>query len=145
MEDSISVCLFITIIPPVPNAEPAFLRESKSINTSSHLLFGSNGTDEPPGMTAKRLLHPPITSPAYFCIKYFKGTPNSSSTLHGLFTWPEIQKIFDPELFLFPISENHLEPFFSIVGTTAIVSTLFTVVGFPKSPTLAGKGGFRRG
>ena len=49
-------------------------------------------------------------------------------------------KIFDPELLLFPIPENHLEPFLSIVGTTAIVSTLFTVVGFPKSPTLAGKG-----
>lgn len=32
-----------------------------------------------------------------------------------------------------------------MVGDTAMVSTLVTVVGQPKTPTLAGKGGFRRG
>jgi hypothetical protein len=32
-----------------------------------------------------------------------------------------------------------------MVGATAMVSTLVTVVGQPKTPTLAGKGGFRRG
>lgn len=32
-----------------------------------------------------------------------------------------------------------------MVGETAIVSTLVTVVGQPNTPTLAGKGGFRRG
>ena len=31
------------------------------------------------------------------------------------------------------------------VGTAAIVSRLFTVVGQPKAPALAGKGGFMRG
>jgi hypothetical protein len=77
------------------------------------------------------LFQPPITSPAYFCIKYFKGTPSSSSTLQGLLTCPEMQNIFEPELLSLPISENHLEPFLRIVGTTAIVSTLFTVVGLP--------------
>ena len=32
-----------------------------------------------------------------------------------------------------------------MVGDTAMVSTLVTVVGQPNTPTLAGKGGFRRG
>ena len=32
-----------------------------------------------------------------------------------------------------------------MVGETAMVSTLVTVVGHPKTPTLAGKGGLRRG
>ena len=32
-----------------------------------------------------------------------------------------------------------------MVGDTAIVSTLFTVVGQPYKPTPAGKGGFNRG
>ena len=33
----------------------------------------------------------------------------------------------------------------SIVGTTAIVSTLLTIVGHPYNPTKAGKGGFNLG
>lgn len=33
----------------------------------------------------------------------------------------------------------------NLTGATAIVSTLFTVVGQPKTPTSAGNGGFRRG
>ena len=32
-----------------------------------------------------------------------------------------------------------------MVGTTAILSTLLTVVGQPYRPEAAGKGGFRRG
>ena len=35
--------------------------------------------------------------------------------------------------------------YLQIVGATATVSTLVTVVGQPKTPTSAGKGGFRRG
>ena len=69
----------------------------------------------------------------------------SSSTLQGLFTWPEMQNTFVPEFFGRPKPANQAAPRRRIVGTTAIVSTLFTVVGQPYSPTAAGKGGLRRG
>ena len=69
----------------------------------------------------------------------------SSSTLQGLFTFPEIQKIFVPVFFSFPKDENQFPPFLRIVGTTAIVSTLFIIVGQPYNPTKAGKGGLSRG
>ena len=44
-----------------------------------------------------------------------------------------------------PIFENHLAPLLNIVGTTAIVSTLFIIVGQPYSPIKAGKGGLSLG
>ena len=47
--------------------------------------------------------------------------------------------------FGFPREANHLPPFLNIVGTTAIVSTLLTIVGQPYSPTSAGKGGLSLG
>ena len=50
-----------------------------------------------------------------------------------------------PVLFSLPIPENQLDPLLSIVGTTAILSTLFTVVGHPYKPAAAGKGGFNLG
>lgn len=50
-----------------------------------------------------------------------------------------------PELFLRPKDANHEPPLRKIVGATATVSTFVTVVGHPKTPTLAGKGGLRRG
>ena len=62
-----------------------------------------------------------------------------------MFTFPEIQNILVPVFFGFPIDANHLPPLLNIVGTTAIVSTLFTIVGQPYNPTKAGKGGFNLG
>ena len=56
-----------------------------------------------------------------------------------------MQKILEPVLFFLPSFENHSGPLLRIVGTTAIVSTLLTVVGLPKTPTFAGKGGFNLG
>ena len=56
-----------------------------------------------------------------------------------------MQKILEPVLFSLPRFENHSGPLLRIVGTTAIVSTLLTVVGLPKTPTFAGKGGFSLG
>ena len=61
----------------------------------------------------------------------------SSSTLHGLFTLPEIQKIFVPVFFSLPKEANHLAPLLKMVGTTAIVSTLFIIVGHPYRPIKA--------
>jgi len=71
--------------------------------------------------------------------------PISSSTLQGLFTFPEMQKIFVPVFFDLPKLANHLPPLLSIVGTTAIVSTLLIMVGHPYKPINAGKGGFNLG
>jgi hypothetical protein len=65
--------------------------------------------------------------------------------LHGAFTFPEIQNILVPVFFDLPIEANHLPPLLKIVGTTATVSTLFTIVGHPYKPTNAGKGGFNLG
>ena len=71
--------------------------------------------------------------------------PISSSTLQGLFTWPDIQKIFVPVFLSLPRDENQSAPLLKIVGTTAILSTLLTVVGQPYRPEVAGKGGFNLG
>ena len=65
--------------------------------------------------------------------------------MHGLLTFPEIQKILVPVFFAFPKDANHFPPLLNIVGTTAIVSTLLIMVGQPYSPIKAGKGGFNLG
>ena len=58
---------------------------------------------------------------------------------------PDIQKIFVPVFFGLPKDANHLDPLLSMVGITAMVSTLFTMVGHPYSPTSAGNGGLSLG
>ena len=65
--------------------------------------------------------------------------------MQGLLTWPEIQKSFVPLLFGLPNDENQLAPLLMIVGHTATVSTLVTVVGQLNTPELAGNGGFNLG
>merc|ERR1712013_955679 len=66
----------------------------------------------------------------------------SSSTTHGLLTWPLIAKSLRPALFFRPNELNQLAPLRMIVGTTATVSTFVTVVGQPYNPAFAGNGGF---
>ena len=140
-----SVDLSITITAAVPSPLRASRSLSKSISTSSQTLFGITGTEAPPGITASRLSQPPRTPPAYLSISSRSGMPSSSSTLHGLFTWPEMQNTFGPEFFGRPSELNHAAPRRMIVGATAMLSTLFTVDGQPYRPTAAGNGGFSRG
>jgi hypothetical protein len=56
-----------------------------------------------------------------------------------------MQKSFGPGLFSGPIDRNHSSPRSTMCGTQARVSTLFTMVGQPKRPCVAGNGGLMRG
>jgi hypothetical protein len=62
-----------------------------------------------------------------------------------LFTCPEIQKSLVPLLLGLPKEANQLAPLRIMVGHTATVSTLVTVVGQLKTPEFAGNGGFNLG
>ena len=145
MQSITSTYLFITITAAVPRPLFFSFNASKSIKTSLHISFVSIGTDEPPGMIALRLSQPPITPPACLSINYLSGMLIYSSTVQGLFTWPEIANSLTPTLFFLPNDENQSAPLLIIVGQTETVSTFVTVEGHPYNPTFAGKGGFIRG
>ena len=56
-----------------------------------------------------------------------------------------MEKTFVPLLSIVPIELNQSAPFSIITGTLTSVSTLLTTVGRPKSPLVAGYGGFALG
>jgi len=135
----------MTITAAVPRPLSSYLKLSKSIKTSSHSFLGNNLTLDPPGIIALRLSQPPITPPQCLSINYFKGIDIYYSTVQGLFTCPEIQNSLVPLLFGRPKDANHEAPLLMMVGQTATVSTLVTVVGQLKTPLFAGNGGLSLG
>src|SRR2546425_12045146 len=68
-------------------------------------------------------------------------TAHEASYTPGFFTRPEIEYIRVPPSVLVPSAANHSAPRLMMGGTQQIVSTLFTIVGAPKAPLIAGNGG----
>src|SRR6185295_14330060 len=107
---------------------------------------GRIGTDEPPATTAF-IFFPFAIPPQYSSekINSSTGTPSSISYTPGLLMLPQAEINFVPVLLGVPILAYSSPLLFTIHGTAAMLSTLFTTVGIPYTPYTAGKGGLIRG
>src|ERR1700712_359152 len=109
-------------------------------------LTGKIGTDEPPATTAFNRF--PLAMPPQYSSEYKNsstGKPRSISYTPGFLTFPPADISFVPVLRPIPIFAYSSPPSFIIGTTAAIDSTLFTTVGQPYKPAIAGNGGFIRG
>src|ERR1700722_16440933 len=89
------------------------------------------GEEAPPGLIAFRFDQPPRTPPKWVSIRVRIGIDIASSTTFGAFRWPQPEKSLVRALLGRPKPKNHSAPRRRIVPTTAMDSTLFTVVGRP--------------
>src|SRR5215471_20178651 len=128
----------MTMTPAEPIMEPAFLSPSTSIVTSISLA-ARMAAEPPPGTTP--LSRPvPLTPPA-ISISCRRVIETDASYTAGFFTRPDTEYMRVPPCVLVPRPANHSAPRETIGGTQQSVSTLFTIVGWPNAPLMAGKGG----
>src|SRR6202012_741683 len=109
-------------------------------------LAGKIGTDDPPATTAFKRL--PLAMPPQYSSLYKNsstGRPNSNSYTPGFLTLPPAEINLVPVLLPTPILAYSSPPSLMIGTTAAIDSTLFTTVGQPYKPAIAGNGGLMRG
>src|SRR6195952_1965252 len=107
---------------------------------------GKIGTDEPPATTAFNRF--PLAMPPQYSSEYKNsstGRPRSISYTPGFLTFPPADISFVPVLRPTPTLAYSSPPSLIIGTTAAIDSTLFTTVGQPYKPAIAGKGGLIRG
>src|SRR5581483_4729976 len=123
---------------PEPSVTPA-ARASSIVSRRSSASGPTNAPAAPPSSTAFGGADPASSSSSR------SVEPNGSSYSPGRSTQPETQKRRVPVEPSVPTSANAAPPSRTIPSTFTSVSTLFTAVGLPNSPTSTGNGGFERG
>jgi hypothetical protein len=119
------------------------IRASNSMGTSISLA-SSTGIELPPGMTPLRR-RPPTMPPQYSSMSWRNGMPMGSSYTPGRFTCPDTLRTRVPPDLPTPSLAKAAPPRITMSGMFIRVSTLLTMVGWPKRPRTAGNGGFMRG
>src|SRR5664280_1454008 len=129
-----------TIIVPVPSLLPAAATVEKSIFTSRCSSIRKS-VDAPPG-NAPLNLFPSAIPPACFSSSSLIVIPRGSSHVPGFRTLPLTPKSLVPPVGVRLNPLNQSAPFSTICEIHESVSTLFTTVGLPNRPLIAGNGGF---
>src|SRR5205823_12422639 len=128
----------MTTTPAEPIMEPAALSPSTSMATSISSAVRM-AAEPPPGTTA--FSRPvPLTPPAVSINRRGVIDTDASYTA-GFFTRPDTEYMRVPPCVLVPSPANHAAPRSMMGGTQQSVSTLLTIVGWPKAPLMAGNGG----
>src|SRR5947209_5755908 len=133
-----SDCSSYTITTPEPSVTPA-ARVSSYVSGRSSSSGPTNAPAAPPSSTAFGAAEPASSSSER------SVAPNGSSYRPGRSTQPETQNRRVPVDASVPTDANSSPPSATTSSTLKSVSTLFTAVGLPKSPTSTGNGGLLRG